>query len=359
MQERLLKAAFIEKGRRKMKAMVLEQFKRPLIWRDARDPECGPLDIVIRVRANGLCATDLKVRDGAVSTVKLPLIPGHEVSGEIVELGESVDGLETGDRVAVYPSIGCGSCDACRKGVENICPTAPRTGFEADGGFSEYMRVLARNAVKVGDSVPFDQASIIHGALSTGYHALVKRAKVCVGETVLIVGAGGLGIHLVQIAKLMGARVLAADIDPEKLRAAEEFGADIVINNRERDLEDAVKDLTGGGGVDVVAECVGGPAVSGVLDDSIACLKLGGRLVVVGYAYGQPLNIDSAKLIYGQWNLIGTHSSALQDDTDVARLVESGRLKPMVSQRFPLEQANEALELLSTSSPIGRMVLTS
>jgi 2-desacetyl-2-hydroxyethyl bacteriochlorophyllide A dehydrogenase len=342
-----------------MKAMVLEQFKQPMVWRDVPDPECGAQDVVIRVRANGLCATDLKVSDGAVSTVKLPLIPGHEVAGEVVEVGQDAVGLKPGDHIAVFPAHGCGSCDACRTGAENICRHVLRTGFELDGGFSEYMRVRAKNAIKVGSGVPFDEASTINGAISTGYHALVQKARARAGETVLIIGVGGLGIHMAQIAKVMGATVFAADIDPEKLRLAEDYGADAVINSQEQNLPEAIKDLTGGDGVDIVAECVGGHAVSGILDDSIACLKVGGRLLVVGYAYGQSLKIDSAALIYGQWSLIGTRASTIQDDVEVARLVESGQLKPVLSQRFPLEQANEALEQLSKSSPIGRMVLTS
>lgn len=342
-----------------MKAMVLEQFNQPMRWSDVPEPECGPLDVVIEVKANGLCATDLKVSDGLVSTVKLPLIPGHEVAGEVREVGKEVNDLKVGDRVAVYPSLTCGSCDACRNGMENLCRRGVRTGFERDGGFSQYMKVLARNAVKVDATVPFDEASLIHGGLSTGYHALVRKAKLRVGETILMIGVGGIGIHMVQIANVIGARIIAADIDAEKLKIAGEFGAESTINSNEQSLVDAVMEMTDGDGVDVVAECVGGPVVPDILNDSISCLKIGGRLLVVGYAYGQPLNVDSARLIYGQWSLIGTRSSTIQDDVEVARLVEAGLLKPVVSRRFPLEQANHALEQLRTTSPLGRMVLTS
>ncbi len=342
-----------------MKAMVLERFKEPLAWRDVPDPECGLQDVVIQVRANGLCATDLKVMDGAVSTVIPPRIPGHEVAGEVVEVGRDVDDLDAGDHIAVYPSLGCGSCDPCRSGLENLCRRAPRTGFELDGGFSQYMRVRARNAVKVDSAVPFEEASILHGAVSTGYHALVRKAKVRVGETVLVVGVGGLGIHAVQIARIVGARVIATDIAPEKLRAAEEFGVSATIDSREQDLEASVRNLTGGVGADVVAVCVGGAAVSSVLSEAISCLTLGGRLLVIGYTYGQPLSVDTADLVYGQWSIIGTRSSTLQDDVEVARLVESGQLKPLVSRRIPLERANDALDLLRETSPLGRMVLTS
>ena len=297
--------------------------------------------------------------EGLVPTVTLPHVLGHEVAGEIAEVGNAVEGLQTGDHVTVYMTLGCGICDPCRKGVENLCLRAPRTGFEANGGFAEYMLTRGRNAVKIDDSMPFEEAAILSDAVASTYHALVQRARVQIGETVVIVGVGGLGIHAVQIARIMGARVIAADVVADKLQAALDFGADEVINSREEDLPARVKAITGGQGADLVVECVGGSMLPDILRDSISCLRLGGRLLVVGYQYGQPLSVDSADLIYGQWSILGTRASALQDLVGVARLVESGKLKPVVSERFPLEQANDALTVLRESSPLGRIVLTS
>ena len=138
---------------------------------------------------------------------------------------------------------------------------------------------------------------------------------------------GGLGIHAVQIAQIMGARVIAADVVPDKLKAAEDFGAETVLAGGDEPLPSQVKALTDGKGADVVVECVGGERVSGILDESIECLKLGGRLVVLGYAYGQPLSVDSADLIYGQFSILGSRASSLQDVVEVVKLTESGRLK--------------------------------
>ena len=179
------------------------------------------------------------------------------------------------------------------------------------------------------------------------------------GETVVIIGVGGLGIHAMQLARIMGARVIAADVVPDKLRGAAEFGPDEIVNSREEDLPRRVRELTGGRGADVVVEGVGGAAVAAVLPESIGCLKLGGRLVVMGYSYGVPLAVDTADLIYGQWSILGTRASSLQDVVDVVRLVEQGRLKPVVSERFPLEQVEAALARLRESPPLGRIVLTS
>ena len=342
-----------------MKAMVLEQFQTPLTWQDVPEPDVGPRDVLIRVVANGLCATDLKITDGLVPTVPLPHIPGHEAAGEVVAVGAAVPGLQPGDHVTVYPTEGCGFCDHCRQGVENYCATAPRTGFELNGGFSQYMRVAGRNAVKVAPELPWAEAAIIPDAIASVYHALTQRARVQAGETVVIVGVGGLGIHAMQLARLRGARVIAADVMPDKLQGAAQFGPDALVNSREEDLPRRVKELTGGQGADVVVEGVGSGAVAAVLPDSIGCLKLGGRLVVLGYNYGVPLAVDTADLIYGQWSILGSRASTLQDVVEVARLVEQGRLKPVVSEQFPLEQVEQALARLRESPPLGRIVLTS
>ncbi len=342
-----------------MKAMVLSKYSEPLQWRDVPDVAPGPQEVLVQVQANGICATDLKMMDGLVPTVSLPHILGHEVAGEVAEVGADVQGLSVGDHVTVYPTWGCGYCDACRTGFENHCLTAPRTGFEADGGYAEYLLTRGRNAVKIDGGVPFDQASILPDAVAASYHGLVRRARVTGGETVVIVGVGGLGIHAVQIARIMGARVIAVDVMEDKLKAAEELGAETILAGRDSAPAEQVKKMTGGRGADIVVESVGGEIVSAILKDSIACLKLNGRLVVLGYTYGQPLAVDTADLIYGQWSILGTRASTLQDVVEVVKLTESGRLKPVVTQRFPLEKANEALDALRTTSPLGRIVLTS
>ncbi len=342
-----------------MQAMTLQQFGSPLSWQEVPEPEIGPRDVLIRVAANGLCATDLKIADGLVPTVTLPHIPGHEAAGEVVAVGAATPGLQPGDHITVYPTESCGFCDYCRRGLENYCSDAPRTGFELNGGFGEYMRVSGRNAVKISPEVPWAEAAIIPDAIASVYHALTYRAKVQAGETVAIIGVGGLGIHAIQVAGLMGARVIAADVAPDKLDGAAEFSPDAIINSREQDLPQRVKELTGGIGADVVVETVGGNAVAAVLPQSIGCLKLGGRLVVLGYNYGIPLAVDTADLIYGQWSILGARASTLQDVVEVARLVERGQLKPVVSELYPRQQAEQALARLRENPPLGRIVLTS
>ena len=342
-----------------MKARVLERFGEPLVRRGVSDPTIGSQEVLVRVRANGVCATDLKMIEGLVPTVNLPHVLGHEVAGEVADVGAGVQGLRPGDHVTVYPTLGCGFCDACRTRSENLCSSALRTGFEVDGGFAELLCTHGRNAIKIDPAVPFEQAAILPDAVAATYHGLVHRAKVRAGETVVVVDVGGLGIHAVQVARVAGARVIAVDVAPAKLRAAEEFGAESVAVDEGDSLVTGVKALTDGIGADVVVECVGGDVVSAVLQASAACLRPGGRLLVLGYAYGQHLTVDSAELVYGQWSILGSRASTLQDVVDVARQVEQGLLKPVVSERFALEEANEAVALLRESPPLGRVVLTS
>ena len=195
--------------------------------------------------------------------------------------------------------------------------------------------------------------------MASVYHALTQRARIQPGETVVIIGIGGLGIHAMQMASLMGARVIAADVVPDKLRGAEQFSPDVIVNSRTENLPERVKELTNGLGADVVVEGVGGEAVAAVLPDSLACLKLSGRLVILGYNYGVPLAVDTADLIYGQWSILGSRASTLQDVVEVVKLVEQGRLKPVVSETYPLQEVEGALARLRESPPLGRIVLQS
>ncbi|HBY95924.1 MAG TPA: zinc-binding dehydrogenase [Chloroflexi bacterium] len=342
-----------------MRALVLEEYGRPPVLREVARPEPGPQDVLVRVRANGLCATDLKMIAGHIRTITLPHIMGHEVAGEVVETGPEVTHLRPGDPVVVHVYIGCGLCVSCRTGRENLCPGVRRLGFELAGGFGEYLRVPARNAFRVAPSVPLEQASILSGSLATAYHGLKHKGRIQLGDTVVIVGVGGLGVHAVQLARALGGRVIAADVVDEKLEAARAYGADAVINSAREDLPTRVRELTGGEGAEVVTEFVAGSGLPAVLRQCLSCLRPGGRLVVAGYQYGHLLRVDTADLVYGQWELLGTRSSTKQDLVEVIRLVESGTVRPVVSTCYPIDEVATALDRLQRTPPLGRIVLIS
>jgi len=342
-----------------MKAMVVQKFGEPMEYAEAEKPTMGDQDILLRVKACGLCGTDLKIFDGKVPTVKPPAIMGHEVSGVVEEVGKEVKSARPGDQGVVHIYITCGSCFYCRNARENDCQSLKgRIGFELPGGFGEYLRVPERNFYKVSSHVPLDEVSILSGSISTPLHAVRTQGRLRLGETAVIVGIGGLGIHTLQLAVNLGARVIAVDIDDRKLAVAKSFGADFAINSSKENFPAAVRDLTGGLGADLAVEVIGGPKIPEILDQSVQGLRLGGRLVIMGYEYGQRFLVDPQKIVYDELEIIGTRSSTRQDLIDVISLVERGKIKPLITERVPLAQANEAFWRLRKSDAVGRMVLT-
>lgn len=341
-----------------MKAMVLEHFGESLQHREVEKPSIGDRDVLLRVKACGLCGTDLKIYDGKVLTVKLPRIMGHEVAGVVEEVGRQVNGFSPGDNGVVHIYITCGTCYYCRNARENDCQSLEgRIGFELDGGFGEYLQVPERNLFKVSPKVPLEEASILSGSVSTPLHALRTQGRLRMGETVVIIGIGGLGIHTLQLANNLGGRVIAVDIDDKKLEIAKAFGAEAVINSSRENSVAVIREVTGGLGADLVIEVIGGPTIPEVLEQSVKMLRLGGRLVILGYEYGQRFYLDPQTLVYNEIEIIGSRSSTRQDLIDVISLVERGRIKPLIAEKIPLEKANEAFGRLRKSTVVGRMVL--
>jgi 2-desacetyl-2-hydroxyethyl bacteriochlorophyllide A dehydrogenase len=323
---------------------------------DLGQPVLGPKDVLVRVKACGICGTDVKIRDGLVAApiVVLPHVPGHEVAGEVTEVGPEVTGFKPGDRVTVYLYITCGECAHCRTGRENLCANLKRVGFEVFGGFADYLVVGARQLLHIGPDMPFEVAAVLPDAVAVPYHAIRHQAKAQVGDKLLIVGLGGLGIHAVQIAKAAGIEVIAADVKDEKLQLAREYGADHAVNPRQTDGLAFVRELTGGIGVDAVIENVGS---SESLAWTLPATKNGGKLVIVGYSPGKPFPCDSMGMHYHEWEILGSRLSTKQDLAEVIKLVQKGLVKPLVTRRFALEQVNEALEELANDNILGRAVI--
>jgi D-arabinose 1-dehydrogenase-like Zn-dependent alcohol dehydrogenase len=284
----------------------------------------------------------------------LPHVPGHEVAGEVAAVGSGVTDFKVGDRVTVYLYITCGECVHCRTGRENLCLNLKRLGFEVYGGFADYVVVGSRQLLHIGADMPFEQAAVLPDAVAVPYHAIRRQAKVQVGDKLLIVGLGGLGIHAVQIAKAAGVEVIAADISDEKLELGREYGADHLLNPRQGDPLSAIRSLTGGVGVDAVIENVGSAES---LAWSLPATKNGGKLVIVGYSPGKPFPCDSMGMHYHEWEILGSRLSTKQDLAEVIDLVQRGLVKPLVTRRFALEAVNEALEELAGDRILGRAVI--
>lgn len=338
-----------------MRAMVLEQFGEPLRLRQVPVPKIGIDEALIRVTACGLCGTDLKISGGKLDGTPLPLIMGHEPAGQVVEVGPGVGHLQVGDQVAVHFYVTCGACEFCRTNRDSLCPNlSGRFGFELDGGFAEYLKVPAGNLFPISPSVPPEQVAVLGDCVATVWHAVRRRAEVQPGQDVVVLGTGGLGVHAIQVLRLSGARIIGVDVAPEKLELARQMGADEVVDARQEDVADAVLALTQGAGVDAVLEFVGLPSV---VETDLRLLKRGGTLVLLGYAPGQPFHADSTDVVLTEKRIAGSRASSKQDLIEVIHLVERGAITPVITQRFPLEQVNQALDTLRAGEVLGRAVV--
>jgi 2-desacetyl-2-hydroxyethyl bacteriochlorophyllide A dehydrogenase len=342
-------------GSATMKAMVLSQYNTPLEVHDREVPRAEPGEVLLKVKACGICQTDLKIIRGAIPPpiVTLPHVLGHEVVGEIVAVGKTVSGLQEGDVGVVYSYVTCHNCEFCLAGRENLCIHLERIGFEREGGFAEYLKVPAYNFCSFSKDRPVEEMAIVADAIGTPYHAITGLAKVRPGQNVLIVGAGGLGIHAVQIAKLCGANVTVVDLDPNARDLARSYGADETLDPV--DAAEAIADQTGGHGVDAVIEIVGSPET---LDWSLPALKSGGKLILVGYAPEHPFALNTMMMHYNEYEIIGCRFVTKAELLELICLVGNGKIKPVVTHTFAFDQANAALETLKEGNSLGRIVLT-
>ncbi|HEY7675925.1 MAG TPA: alcohol dehydrogenase catalytic domain-containing protein [Candidatus Methylomirabilis sp.] len=338
-----------------MRAMMLHRFGSPLEAVDVPRPVPGEGEVLVRMGACGVCATDLKLAAGRLSYLRVPHIPGHEVAGEVVEVGPGVVHRGVGDRVTVYIYVTCGFCRMCRSGRENICLNLRgRIGMDRPGGFAEYVVVPAANCIRVSDRLSWAEAAVLPDAVVTMYNALVTRARLGLGDWVVIAGAGGLGAYGIQLAKRSGAHVIVLDVQEAKLDWALKLGADAAFDARAADRRQRILGLTGGHGADVVANLVGTPES---LSESLGWLRHGGKLLVVGYSPEHPFPADSFAMHLGELEIIGVRSATRQDLHAVVRLVEGGELQSAVTQELPLASANEALAAVKAGSVLGRLVL--
>lgn len=338
-----------------MKAAVLDRYDAPLAIREVEVPKVGPGEALIRVRACGLCGTDLKIAAGKIPGVPLPHIPGHEIAGEVFEIGPQVKGIKTGDRVAVYFYLTCGRCRYCLTHQDSLCENLKgQLGFQRNGGLAEFVVVPAVNAIPLGGRVSFAQGAILADAVATPYQALRRRAGLRPGEVVIVVGAGGLGLHAVQIAKALGARVLAVDMIESHLKKAAELGADILLHPERDSILEVIRQATGGAGADVVIDLVG---QAETLERDLEWLCPAGKLLVVGYSPNRTFAVSSMGMVSRGLQIIGCRASTRQDLAEVISWVEEKKIVPVVEDILPLSKVNEAYDRLRTGKVIGRIVL--
>ena len=341
-----------------MRAVRLKAFGPPdaLQLEDIDAPKPADREVLVEVKAGGVCYHDVIVRSGLRSRAKLPLTLGHEIAGVVVETAPGVQGVRVGDRVASTYRISCGYCRYCRGGHGEICDNRRGIGEHRDGGYAEYVTLPESVLAKIPDEVAFDRACVCGCVVGAVYNAVVRGARVCPGETVLVTGAGGgVGAHAVQISQLAGARVIAVTSSETKAPRIRELGAhDVVLTPRGADFSADVKRLTDGRGAEVVIEAVG----SAPFASSFKTLAKGGRLVFVGEISGQPAQFNPALMIYKECWFTGAQSANAEELTQVLNLVASGGIRPAIGEVLPLDQAARAHQLLAEQANFGRIVLS-
>jgi len=339
-----------------VKAAVFYAAHEPLRLEERPVPEPGPGDALIRVAGCGVCHTDLHYLDHGTPTFKKPpMVLGHEIAGTVAALGEGVTGLATGDRILIPAVLTCGSCPQCRMGRENICENSRMLGNHIDGGYAEFVLVPARDVFHLPADVPLVEGSVIADAVTTPFHAVVRRGKVAAGDWVVVFGCGGVGLSIVQIASAVGARVIAVDVKDGKLDAALRFGATEVLNAKTTaKLDKEVRQISGGG-VDVAFEAVGTPATQ---EAALTCLRTAGRLVLVGYSPAE-MKLNAGRVMFRELEILGSLGCRPVDYPRAIALVREGKVKldQLVTHRFALDDIAEALDVLRGGDAI-RVVVT-
>lgn len=316
-------------------------------------PVPGPGEVLVKVRASGLCVSDIHIQDGKIGTVHLPYTPGHEMAGVIVAVGKGVDPARIGEHISAAIDIVCGECEFCRIGRTNLCRSLVRIGFERDGSHEEYCVIPAKNAFTVDPTIPFEEITGIPDAVGCMYNGLKNQAKLGIGQTLLILGVGGLGMNAIQIAKLMGATVYATSRKADKLEVAKQMGADAVIDTSCEDLRTRVAELTNGRGVDVVLDNIG---LEWSINEGVYMVRPGGKVLVCGYI-SEDFKVNYQEVMKFEKEILGMRGMTRQDMAEVVELVNQRKIVPYVYKTVPFEQINEALGLLRDGKTKGRVVL--
>ncbi|HEY6949709.1 MAG TPA: alcohol dehydrogenase [Nitrososphaeraceae archaeon] len=348
-----------------MKSAQIIKIKEKLSIVDLPDPKPRDTQVLVRIEASGVCHSDIHLweggYEGAAGTflkvedrgVKFPITPGHEISGKIEAIGDSVSGFNVGDKVVVYPWIGEGSCPACRVGQENLCDTPRTIGIYRDGGYSELVLVPNfRYLVKIDNLDVNSSASLACSGL-TAYNA-VKKATVGPGESIVIIGAGGLGLMSVQIARATtNSRIVVVDVDDKRLAEAKKLGAHEVVNSSKSDAVQEIKNLTNALGAEAVVDFVNNNRTAPV---AINMLRKRGKLVMVGL-FGGALELSLPVIPLRGFTITGAYTGSFNDLVELVNLSKTGAMKSVVNRTYKLDDANQALEDLRAGKIVGRAVL--
>jgi NADPH:quinone reductase-like Zn-dependent oxidoreductase len=340
-----------------MKAIRFHRHGGPdvLQYEDAPDPRPSADEALVKVKACALNHLDLWERNGLPRVrIPMPHISGSDISGVVESVPEEETQFRKGDEVIVNPGVGCGHCERCLTGRDDQCQEYTIIGYGSDGGYAELVKVRRDHLIRKPAGMTFEEAASFPLVFETAYHMLVTKARVRPGETVLVLGANsGVGIASVQVAKLLGAEVIATAGDARKMARAKALGADHAINHYADDILEEVKTLTDRRGVDVVIEHVG----RATWDGSVKALTKGGRLVTCGATTGAEVATDLRYIYNRELTIYGSYMAGMGELLEVVELFKQGKLKPVVDSVFPLKKAAEAQTRLEGSKHFGKIVL--
>ena len=341
-----------------MRAVVVDAARARPEVRDVPEPSAPPGGVVVRVAATGVCRSDWHAWAGH-DDIAFPHVPGHELAGDVVEVGDGVSRWQVGDRVTVPFVCGCGRCAWCRSGNAQVCPDQEQPGFTHWGSFAELVALHAAdtNLVAVPEQVDSATAAGLGCRFATAYRALVGRARIAEGETVTVVGAGGVGLSVVMIARALGARVVAVDRNPEALAVATGLGAEHTVLADGADVPSRIADLLGGGS-HVAVDAVGSEQTCA---DAVLSLRRRGRLVQVGLlppVDGHP-RVPMDRVIAWELDVLGSHGMAAADYPALLAMVEAGTLQPqrLVERTIGLEEAADLLPGFDRATVAGMTIV--
>jgi alcohol dehydrogenase, propanol-preferring len=349
-----------------MKSAKIIEINQPLQIQENKTPKPKGYQVLVKVQSSGVCHSDIHLWEGGYEGpqgqflkttdrgVKYPLTPGHEIAGVIDSLGEQTEGFKKYEKVLVYPWIGEGLCPACRTGDENICDKPRSLGIYNDGGYSDYVLIPNyKYLVKLGDELDTDTSAPLSCSALTAYGA-VKNGNLTPNDNVVIVGTGGLGLMAIQLAKaITGSRIIALDRDDDKLKAAKENGADDIVNSKKEDPVKCVMELTDKMGADAVIDFVN---ASTTVDVDMNLLRRRAKLVLVGL-FGGELKLNLITMPTRSYKLIGSYTGNMNDLIELVSLAKRGIIKPIISNKFRLEEATKALRMLKNGKILGRGVI--
>ena len=318
--------------------------KKPLRLEQVELPAISEDDVLIDIKASGICHSDVHLVNGLFPPARVPITPGHEISGVVMEKGKNVTELEIGDRIGVDYVFNCGTCYYCRNGMDNLCDNCKYLLLNLDGGWAEKIAVPKRQVHKLPSNLGFPEGAIMNCAVMTAYHAM-KLARVSVAERVGVYGIGGIGMQIVRLAKVFGAsEIVAVGRNEEKLKLAREFGATTTVNTSEGDPVKMVRDATGGG-VDAAFEAIG---TVDTVKRTIGFVRKGGRAVIIGLIFDNVPISPGVDLMAPEIKLLGSSDHVKSETPEVVSLIENGRLdlSRSVSHKFPLTQVNEGIRIV-------------